>query len=102
METSNSFAGVWQSSISLGEAPETTLADMMIEWLGEGDFTVEYSLDDGTTWKNPNLAPTESLDNSDVIDVRISFDGGIVDDPSYVSSPQHVVREGEPYVCVVA
>lgn len=89
--TNTSLPGVWQSSISLGEAPETTLADMKIEWLGEGDFTVEYSLDDGTTWKNPNLAPTESLDNSDVIDVRISFDGGIVDDPSYVSSLSVVV-----------
>lgn len=89
--TNTSLPGVWQSSISLGEAPETTLADMKIEWLGEGDFTVEYSLDDGTTWKSPNLAPTESLDNSDVIDVRISFDGGIIDDPSYVSSLSVVV-----------
>lgn len=89
--TDTSLPGVWQSSIALGEVPETTLADMKIAWLGEGDFTVEYSLDDGTTWKNPNLAPTESLDNSDVIDLRISFDGGIVDDPSYVSSLSVVV-----------
>ncbi|QNN98292.1 hypothetical protein SEA_LILMARTIN_42 [Streptomyces phage LilMartin] len=89
--TNTSLPGVWQSSIALGEVPETTLADMKITWLGEGDFTVEYSLDDGTTWKNPNLAPTETLDNTDVIDVRITFDGGIVDDPSFVGSLSVVV-----------
>lgn len=85
-----SIAGVWQVSVALGDVPETTLADARITWLGEGDYTVEYSLD-GTTWKNPNLAPTESLDNSDTIELRITFDGGIVDDPSYVSSLRLVV-----------
>lgn len=78
-----SIAGVWQTAIGLGDS-EAVLADMKITWVGEGDFTVEYSLD-GSTWKNPNLAPTESLENTDIIDIRITFDGGIVDDPSFVS-----------------
>lgn len=89
--TNTSLPGVWQTSISLGEVPESTLADMRLTWFGEGDFTVEYSLDDGTTWKNPNLGPTESLDNADVIDIRVTFDGGIVDDTSYVGSLNIVV-----------
>ncbi len=96
--TNTSLPGVWQTSVSLGEVPEATLADMRITWLGEGDFTVEYSLDDGATWKNPNLAPTESLDNADVIDVRITFDGGIVDDPSYVSSLYLVVYIDKAFI----
>jgi hypothetical protein len=78
-----SLPGVWRVAIGLEDA-EPTLADMKITWVGDGDFTVEYSLD-GTTWKNPNLASTESLDNTDIIDVRITFDGGIADDPSFVS-----------------
>jgi hypothetical protein len=85
-----SLPGVWQTSIALGDVPETTLADAKITWLGEGDYTIEYSLD-GTTWKDPSLAPTESLTNSSVIDLRITFDGGIVDDPSYVSSLRVVI-----------
>lgn len=96
--TNTSLPGVWQSSVALGEAPESTLADMRITWLGEGDFTVEYSLDDGATWKNPNLAPTESLDNADIVDIRITFDGGTVDDPSYVSSLKIVVYTNKSFI----
>lgn len=77
-----SLPGVWQTSVGLGDS-EGSLADMKITWTGEGDFTVEYSLD-GTTWKNPNLGPTESLDDTDIVEIRITFDGGIVDDPSFV------------------
>lgn len=78
-----SLPGVWRTSIGLADA-ESTLADLKITWVGEGDFTVEYSID-GTTWKNPNLGPTESLVNTTIVDVRITFDGGIIDDPSFVS-----------------
>jgi hypothetical protein len=78
-----SLPGVWQTSVGLGDS-DTALADMKITWLGEGDFTVEYSID-GTTWKNPDLGPTESLDSTDIVEIRITFDGSIVDDPSFVS-----------------
>ena len=88
--TNTSLPGTWIFSMGLDSAPESTLADARITWSGEGSFTVEYSLD-GTTWKNPNLAPTESLDNTDSIQLRVTFAGGIVDDTSYVSSLKLVV-----------
>lgn len=78
-----SLPGVWQTSVGLGDS-DTALSDMKITWLGEGDFTVEYSID-GATWKNPDLGPTESLDSTDIVEIRITFDGSIVDDPSFVS-----------------
>lgn len=84
-----SLPGVWQTSVGLDDS-EAVLADMKVTWTGEGDFTVEYSLD-GTTWKNPSLAATESLENTDIVEIRITFDGGIVDDPSYVSSVKLIV-----------
>lgn len=78
-----SVAGTWQSSLELSSIPEASIAEGRLIWAGEGDFTIQYSLD-GTTWKNPSLMPTESFVNTDSIDIRVSFTGGIVDDESYV------------------
>jgi hypothetical protein len=84
-----SLPGEWRGSLILDDIAD--VADMKITWQGYGNYTVEYSLDNGDTWKNPDQAPTETLTNSDVIDIRVSFTGGIVDDDSYVNSVRLIV-----------
>lgn len=81
--TNTSLAGTWQSSLELSGVPEATLAEGRLDWYGEGGFTIEYSLD-GITWKVPSDMASESFVNTDSIDVRVSFTGGVVDDPSFV------------------
>lgn len=95
--TNTSIAGVWQSSVELVQVPESVLADARINWAGEGDYTLEYSLDNGTTWLSPTDAGTTSFTNEDSIDIRITFDGGIEDDPSYVSFLEVVVYTDKNY-----
>ncbi len=82
--TNTSIAGTWVGSIELGMAPETNLADARLNWTGEGEFTVEYSIDNGATWQVPTDAGATSLTNEDSIGVRVTFAGGIEDDTSYV------------------
>ncbi|QDK02901.1 hypothetical protein KNU71_gp220 [Streptomyces phage Braelyn] len=84
--TNTSLPGVWHASLALTAIPETTVSDAKIAWHGEGGFTLEYSVDGGTTWLTPSTFGSTVLDNESVIDVRVTFDGGIVDDESYVSS----------------
>lgn len=81
--TNTSIAGTWQSSLELSGVPEATLAEARLIWYGEGSFTIQYSLD-GTTWNAPSGLAAESLTNTDSIEVRVSFTGGIVDDTSFV------------------
>lgn len=83
VQTNTSVSGTWQSSLELTGVPEATLAEGRLIWAGEGSLTIEYSLD-GSTWKDPSILPSESFTNTDSIDVRVSFAGGIVDDTSYV------------------
>lgn len=82
--TNTSVAGTWRSSIQLNIAPESVLAEGRLIWSGEGLFTIEYSIDNGATWKNPDLLPGESFSNADSIDVRVAFTGGVIDDTSFV------------------
>jgi hypothetical protein len=89
--TNTSVTGTWQASLELVTVPEATLADARIHWTGEGDFTVEYSLDNGATWLSPTDAGAAVLTNEDSIDIRVTFDGGIQDDPSYVDFIEVVV-----------
>lgn len=81
--TNTSIAGTWQSSLELSGVPEAPLAEARLIWYGEGSFTIQYSLD-GTTWNAPSGLAAESLTNTDSIEVRVSFTGGIVDDTSFV------------------
>lgn len=81
-----SLPGVWQSSISFGSIPESVVTDARINWKGQGSYSLEYSLDGGTTWLAPSDAGATSLDNDSVIDIRVTFTGGIIDDTSFVES----------------
>lgn len=95
--TNTSVAGIWQSSLELSGAPEAILAEGRLLWYGEGDFTIEYSLD-GLVWNPPADLATESLTNTDSIDVRVSFTGGIVDDPSFVDYINLVVYTDKDFI----
>lgn len=95
--TNTSLAGTWQSSLELISVPETSLAEGRLIWSGEGSFTVEYSID-GSTWKNPNLMAAESFVNTDSIDIRVTFDGGIIDDESYVDYINIVVYTDKDFI----
>ncbi|QGH76354.1 hypothetical protein SEA_DAUBENSKI_46 [Streptomyces phage Daubenski] len=82
--TNTSLPGTWQASIAFNVIPETTISDARINWKGQGSYTIEYSLDGGTVWLTPSDSGATTLDNDSTIDIRITFDGGIVDDTSFV------------------
>ncbi|ASR77531.1 hypothetical protein SEA_PARADIDDLES_41 [Streptomyces phage Paradiddles] len=81
-----SLPGVWLASLSFNSIPEATVSDARINWVGEGSYTIEYSVDGGNIWLEPSDSGATVLDNESVIDIRVTFDGGIVDDESFVSS----------------
>ncbi|AIW02548.1 hypothetical protein AXJ18_gp226 [Streptomyces phage Jay2Jay] len=81
-----SLPGVWLASLSFTSIPEETITDARINWVGEGSYTIEYSVDGGNIWLEPSDSGATVLDNESVIDIRVTFDGGIVDDESFVSS----------------
>ncbi|WP_180304144.1 hypothetical protein, partial [Streptomyces sp. JV178] len=81
-----SLPGVWLASLSFTSIPEETISDARINWVGEGSYTIEYSVDGGNIWLEPSDSGATVLDNESVIDIRVTFDGGIVDDESFVSS----------------
>ncbi|QBP30842.1 hypothetical protein KNU49_gp222 [Streptomyces phage EGole] len=84
--TNTSLPGVWLTSLQFTSIPEETVSDARINWKGEGSYTIEYSVDGGTTWLTPSDSGSTVLDNESVVDIRVTFAGGIVDDTSYVSS----------------
>ena len=81
-----SLPGVWRASLAMTSVPEETVSDAKMNWRGEGSYTIEYSTDGGTNWLPPSSFGGTTLTNESVIDVRVTFDGGIIDDPSFVSS----------------
>lgn len=85
-----SSAGKWSVAIPLDSTGHTSIYGVALSWSGTG-VAVECSIDE-TNWveaKNgelvqviaPNLDPTDKD-----LQVRVSFDGGIVDDPSRLES----------------
>lgn len=84
--TNTSLPGTWQASIAFNVIPESVVTDARINWKGEGSYLLEYSLDGGTTWFTPSDSGATLFDNNTVIDIRVTFTGGLVDDTSYVDS----------------
>ncbi|WXW92535.1 hypothetical protein SEA_ENYGMA_44 [Streptomyces phage Enygma] len=78
-----SLPGVWIGSMELGMTIDG-ITDAVIRYKGEGSFTIDCSIDGGTTWQSVNNAPSFVLTETDSIAVRVTFAGGIVDDQSYV------------------
>ena len=86
-----SLPGVWIGSFDINNAgiEALTLAGIKIEWNGDGNFTVQTSLDGGSTYAaatNGNLIATSQGINPSgkVLLVKVTFTGGVVDDQSVV------------------
>ncbi|UVK60893.1 hypothetical protein SEA_JIMJAM_47 [Streptomyces phage JimJam] len=78
-----SLPGVWIGSMELGMTI-AGITDAVIRYKGEGSFTIDCSIDGGSTWQAVTNANSFSLTETDSIAVRVTFSGGIVDDQSYV------------------
>lgn len=84
-----SVAGSWTGNVEL-TSTSNSIYGVMVEWSGLG-VTVEGSLD-ATTWvtlDNRELVPMISpgFDPTDeALQIRVSFDGGLEDDPAYLES----------------
>lgn len=84
-----SIPGYWLGTFNLGQAQTNPIFGTNINWDGEG-VIVEVSLD-AITWEicsqgsNPIL--TNGINPTDkIMFVRVTFPGGIVEDPSYINS----------------
>jgi len=85
-----SVPGYWYDSIAIASAGTTSIYGVVLDWDGEG-VVVETSFT-GATWgvqtrgrKVTTIA--EGYDPTDkVLLVRVSFPGGILNDPAYLSS----------------
>lgn len=90
LEGGISVPGTWQSVFSLDSAGVTSIYGVNMLWDGEGAI-VSASLD-GTTWetaergKNLTLIPSGFNPTDKDLYVRVSFAGGVVDDPSFIDN----------------
>lgn len=73
-----STPGTWTASVSLLHLEAFSTAHVV--WEGTG-FTVEYTLD-GTTWLSLSQHGVVNLAGDPDFDIRVTFAGGIVDDPA--------------------
>ena len=78
----------WYGTIPVGATENSSIGYVQMEWDGDGDFVVFYSINGGLNFYTvPNggkLPLTEGLDATsvEVIDVWVKFTGGIADDES--------------------
>lgn len=88
--TNTSVASKWYYAVDLASANSTTLYGAQFDWYGNG-ATVAVSLD-GTSWENVTRGvncttiPSGTTTSGKVLQIRITFPGGIVDDQSYVDN----------------
>jgi hypothetical protein len=80
-DTDLSVAGTYTFSIPIADLDAvTTIQGIKLEWNGDGNFSVEYSLDDGTTWASASngkvLPSTVGLSSLVTPMVRITFAQG--------------------------
>ena len=89
----DSVAGTWQSVVNL-DSGTSSIYGISLTWDAQG-AELEVSLD-GTTWETPIQGQSIDLvpDGFDPFDqdlhIKISFAGGVTDDPSYVDNLQIV------------
>lgn len=84
-------SAVWQGPLEIGATENATIGGVRLEWDGDGSFVVEASVNGGSTWStitNGRLVPgTFGMDATNkVMDIRITFTGGMASDPSVVRS----------------
>lgn len=85
----------WVTSIPLDATENSSIGGVQIEWDGDGTFDVEYSLDD-TNWfdvGNAIVIPaTQNFDTTGVVmDLRVTFAGGVADDNSVIRAMRATV-----------
>lgn len=85
-----SIAGQWYTSFDLEASNATSIYGVNFNWDGAG-AVIAASLD-GTTWEtvqrgiNLNIIPSGFNPTDKVLQIRVTFAGGITDDPSYLDS----------------
>lgn len=85
-----SVAGAWTTSVPLDLLGDTSIYGVMVAWSGE-DIVVETSLD-GSTWTpavSGHLVSTipDGYNPTDKdLQIRVSFAGGLAEDPAYLES----------------
>ena len=90
--TGLSFASAtWVGTLEIGATENASIGGVRLEWDGDGAFIVEASLNGGSTWStvtNGRLVPnTFAIDaNGKIVDLRITFTGGVANDPAVVRS----------------
>jgi len=89
--TGASKAGVWIGQYTIDDPNTSSLSGIKIEWNGNGSYTVQTSLDSGTTWTavtNGELVPTSQGLNpaGKLLLVKITFTGGVIGDVSEVQN----------------
>lgn len=88
--TGVSVAGAWYKSVGLESSNATTVYGVQLSWDGVG-ATVQVSLD-GVTWetvtrgKNCTTVPAGTTTSGKVLQIRITFPGGTLNDESYVDN----------------
>jgi len=115
-ENDTSLAGTWLDSFLLDVAGTTSVYGVTVDWEAAG-ATIEVSVD-GTTWIVPqknkmiSIVPNGYDPTDKVLDLRVTFPGGILEDESNVSKltvtgflsnvmtsmPNRVVTLGTPAV----
>lgn len=91
-ESNVSIAGQWQGSIPLSNVMDTgTIPMARIDWVGAGTYTVETSVNNGTSWSaatnGKNVTGVLWLDGTNLnLMVRVTFAGGVSNDTSNISN----------------
>lgn len=86
-----SVASRWYKAISLDAANSATVYGLLLDWDGVGP-TVDISLD-GTTWEtmtrgvlSSSTVPSGTTTSGKVLQVRVTFAGGVLNDISYMDN----------------
>lgn len=89
-QTGLSVLGAWYKAISLESSNFATVYGVQLNWDGNG-ATVQVSID-GTTWEtvkrgiNCTTVPSGTTTSGKVLQIRITFPGGTVNDESFVDN----------------
>lgn len=86
-----SMAGTWIGTFNIDTSEIPTIGGIKAEWDGDGNYTVQTSLDGGTSYQtvtNGELVPASQGINPSGVSllVKITFTGGVVGDISAVRS----------------
>lgn len=88
LATHLSLPGIWRGSLGIGSIPLTDIEGVKISWNGDGIYTVATSLDGlvYTSRSNGEVVPgTQGINpTGGVLDVRITFTGGVALDVASV------------------